>query len=158
MIDVTEGAEAFANVALETFRACGAETGTLHTEDELVVRERETVVLLGMVGAWRGAVAFLFDPGAVAATTLAMAGEPVEDEELTFEALLEAVNVVAGRGAARLAEDAGRAVWLTPPLLTQGEHLRLRLQNFAGKVYRFGLGEGGGGLLFSAAPDIGGTL
>lgn len=158
MIDVTDGADTFAKIALETFQACGAETGELHTEDELVIRERETVVLLGVVGAWRGAVAFLFDPGAVEATSNAMAGEPVEEEELTFEALLEAVNVVAGRGAARLAEDSGKAVWLTPPLLTQGDSLEVRLQNFAGKVYRFGLGEGAGGLLFSAAPDMGGSL
>lgn len=158
MIDVTEGADTFARVALETFLACGAETGELFTEDELVVRERETVVLLGVVGAWRGAVAFLFDPGAVQATSRAMAGEPVEGVEMIFEALLEAVNVVAGRGAARLAADAGRAVWLTPPLLAQGDGVEVRLQNFAGKVYRFGLGEGAGGLLFSAAPDMGGSL
>lgn len=158
MIDVTEGADAFAKVALETFQACGTETGELTTEDELVVRDRETVVLLGVVGAWRGAVAFLFDPGAVTATATAMAGESVEGEEITFEALLEAVNVVAGRGAARLAEESGKAVWLTPPLLAAGESVEVRLQNFAGKVYRFGLGEGAGGLLFSAAPDVGGSL
>jgi CheY-specific phosphatase CheX len=158
VIDVTEGADSFAEVALKTFQACGATTGELVTEDAFEVRERETVVLLGVVGAWRGAVAFLFDPGAVEATATAMAGEPIEGDDLIFEALLEAVNIVAGRGAARLAEDAGRAVWLTPPLLAQGESMDVRLQNFAGKIYRFGLGDGAGGLLFSAAPEMGGIL
>ena len=89
MIDTSESARIFGGVALETFGRCGVTTGTLATQDEFALGEDDVIVLLGVVGAWRGAVAFRFDPGAVAGTSEAMAGEPVEEQEVQFEALLE---------------------------------------------------------------------
>lgn len=156
MIDTSEGARVFADAAVETFGRCGAAVGAADPQDEFELGSESTLVLLGVVGAWRGAVAFYFDPAAVRGTSEAMAGEPIDDADLVAEALLEAVNVVAGRGAARLAEDAGRAVWLTPPLLARGADLALRLQNYSGNSFRYDLGGGRGGLLFSAAPEMGG--
>lgn len=156
MIDTSEGAGAFARAALETFEKVGASVGALEETEGFEVGSRDMVVLLGVVGAWRGAVAFRFDPEAVRSTSHVMAGEDVDDEDLIFDALLEAVNVVAGRGAASLAEAAGEAVWLTPPLLATGDDLAIRLQNFQGNCYRYPLAGGGGGILFSAAPANGG--
>lgn len=161
MIDISHGAGEFARVALETFTRCGLEVGDPEDREEFGLGPSDSLVLLGLVGAWRGAVAFRFDPGATLHTTRVMAGEDaddelLQDEELIFDALLEAVNVVAGRGAALLAEEAGSAVWLTPPLLAVGDDLAVRLQNFDGRCFRFELGSGSGGILFSAAPANGG--
>lgn len=158
MIDISQGADAFARVALETFTRCGLTVSEAETREDFGLGESDALVLLGLVGAWRGAVAFRFDPAGTDHTANAMAGEEVDDEELIFDALLEAVNVVAGRGAALLAEEAGSAVWLTPPLLAVGDSLQVRLQNFEGRCYQFQLGAGSGGILFSAAPAIGGML
>jgi len=156
VIDTSAGGRAFADAALATFGKVGADVGELEEAEGFEPGGADVMVLVGIVGAWRGAVAFRFDAGAVRATAEAMAGEPDVDDETTLEALLEAVNVVAGRGAASLAEGAGGAVWLTPPLLARGKALRLRLQNYQGNCYAFRLGEGGGGVLFSAAPANGG--
>jgi CheY-specific phosphatase CheX len=158
VIDISHGAGEFTRLSLETFARCGLEVGEARLRDDFGLGPSDTLVLLGLVGAWRGAVAFRFDPAAVDHAASTMAEEVVEDEELIFDALLESVNVVAGRGAAFLAEEAGAAVWLTPPLLAKGENLQVRLQNFAGSCFEFSLGKGVGGILFSAAPANGGML
>lgn len=63
--------------------------------------------------------------------------------------------MVAGRGAAALAGE-GTTVWLTPPLLARGQGLDVRLMNLEGRGYGFEVGQGQGGMLFSAAPSEGG--
>lgn len=155
-MDVSQGAQSFLEEALVTFEKCGSKVAAPSAEEGFQVGSEDMVVLLGLVGAWRGAVAFRFDPKAVDDTVLAMAGEPVDDPDLTFEAVLEAVNIVAGRGAAKLAEGAGQAVWLTPPLLVRGPSMALKLMNFDGCCFGYGHGDGRGGLYFSAAPLNGG--
>ena len=158
MVDTSEGAKAFADMALQTFGRCAVSIDGALKEDDFALGKEDMIVLLGVVGAWRGAVAFRFDPKAIDAIAQAMAGEPVSDDPTRYEALLEAVNIVAGRGAACLAEAADSAVWLTPPLLAHGDSLQLRLQNLAGNCFEYVLGQGVGGILFSAAPDMGGQL
>lgn len=156
MTDPGSGGKRFVEVAAQTFAACGAPIADLASVDAFELGEDETVVVLGLVGGWRGAVAFRFDAAARAATAEAMAGEPVDDAEIQEEALLEAVNVVAGRGAAALAEGGEKAVWLTPPLLAKGPNMSVRLMNLSGDSYSYGQGGGSGGVLFSAAPAEGG--
>lgn len=152
-----EGAACFARAAVETFGRYGLRVGHVDPAESFRVGDLESVVLLGLVGGWRGAVAFRFDEEATAATAEAVAGEPIEEPGVRREALLEAVNVVGGRGAAALAGKHGKkAVWLTPPLLARGPGLGLRLVNLEGSSFKFPLGSGSGGLLFAAAPEGGG--
>lgn len=155
--EIHGGATLFSQRALETFTECGAPSGQPSEVEGFQLGPEDCVVVLGLVGSWRGAVAFRFDPGAVRVTGEAMAGEPVDDPDLEVEALLEAVNVVAGRGAAALAERDGGAVWLTPPLYAKGEGMGVRLMNLSGSCFSYSLGSGQGGVLFSAAPVQGST-
>ncbi len=152
MIEIENGGGAFSVASLKTMVGMGIPAAL--REDAGAPPDEGSLVVVGLVGAWRGAVAFWFDQVSEGLAIEAFAGEPVADPALRDEALLEVVNVVAGRGVAALAGQ-GSTVWLTPPLLARGSALDVRLMNLEGCRYGFGIGSGSGGLLFSAAPSEG---
>lgn len=112
---------------LGQFGVTGVSEGKVSVREEMVITEN-VAAFTGVVGAWRGNIAYCFsDQTAKKLAAVLMMGMAVTDwDELSRSALAELANLFTGNAATILAGQ-GVALDITPPSVIIGEQLFLVL-------------------------------